>query len=61
MPFRAGRDGALQVETAPFCLGGIYLPAAPEHARDAATLFEKANGTLDRARNAGRNPVRLAE
>lgn len=39
----------------------IGVAAVPEHARDAATLFEKATRALDRARDAGRNQVRLAE
>ncbi|HEV2438493.1 MAG TPA: diguanylate cyclase [bacterium] len=39
----------------------VGVAAVPEHARDAATLFEKASRALDRARDAGRNQVRLAE
>lgn len=39
----------------------IGVAAVPEHARDAASLFEKATRALDRARDAGRNQVKLAE
>ncbi len=39
----------------------IGVATVPDHATDPATLFEKANRAVDRAREAGRNQVKPAD
>lgn len=74
LPGTAGADAAAAAEKVRAAITKLALPSSekrltasigvatvPDHATDPATLFEKASRALDRARDAGRNQVKLAD